>query len=316
MTRAPRRLDLLAAGDPVVDVVVHARELPGWGEKTLARADGVFAGGCEANAACAASRLGWRCAIAGTVGDDLHGAFLGDDLRRHGVDTDALRQRAGSASAMALVTLSPRGERSIVYAPLPPAGAGSSAAALALLPEARLLYTTPYDADRFERLSAAARAAGAAVAIDIEAEAAREPALLRRLLAGCDIAFLNDAGFRAGTGAEPTPDSLRALHAYSRAHTLVVSLGGDGAMAVDRHGCARQAAFGAQVLDTTGAGDCFNAAFLVAHGTSRGLQAALAYACAAASCCVEAVGARSGLPDPAAVEARLARGPAAIPPRP
>jgi sugar/nucleoside kinase (ribokinase family) len=81
-----------------------------------------------------------------------------------------------------------------------------------------------------------------------------------------------------------------------RARVVVVSLGARGAMAASRDDWAQQPALPVRVIDTTGAGDTFNAAFLVAHRRWRSLSACLAFACAAASRTVQAVGARSGLP--------------------
>jgi len=81
-----------------------------------------------------------------------------------------------------------------------------------------------------------------------------------------------------------------------------VTLGAAGAMAIDRTDFAVQEAFPARIVDTTGAGDTFNAAFLVALLDGASLRRALRFACAAASCTVAALGARSGLPTRQAVE--------------
>jgi ribokinase/sulfofructose kinase len=68
-------------------------------------------------------------------------------------------------------------------------------------------------------------------------------------------------------------------------------------LAVDGDSFARQSAFAVTVADTTGAGDTFNAAFLVSRMEKMSLQQSLLFACAAASCAVTAVGARTGMPD-------------------
>jgi ribokinase/sulfofructose kinase len=80
-------------------------------------------------------------------------------------------------------------------------------------------------------------------------------------------------------------------------------------MAARRDAFAQHPAFAQEVLDTTGAGDTFNAAFLVATLEGQGLQASLRFACAAASHAVTAVGARSGMPDRATVDRTLATQP-------
>lgn len=84
-------------------------------------------------------------------------------------------------------------------------------------------------------------------------------------------------------------------------------------MAVDRFGFAKQPAFARPVVDTTGAGDTFNAAFLVATIEGQTLHSALRFACAAASCTVAAVGARASLPDRRTVQAIASQTPNALP---
>jgi ribokinase/sulfofructose kinase len=242
----------------------------------------------------------------GEVGDDTHAQFLVREFQRHGVSTEHLRRRPNSGSAMTVILLSEHGERSVIYVPMPgpPAPREDLAPALA---SSRVVYTMPYDAQEFACLSDAARGAGTEVAIDVEREVARAPHRLEWLLQGCDIAFLNESGFVAGTGCAPDLEGLRALLDAGNAKTIVVSLGAQGAMAVSRDDSAVQRAYPAEVVDTTGAGDTFNAAFLYARTHWSGLQQCLAFACAAASRTVQVVGARSGLPTHAQVDAVMIR---------
>jgi ribokinase/sulfofructose kinase len=75
-----------------------------------------------------------------------------------------------------------------------------------------------------------------------------------------------------------------------------VTCGARGALAVTRDAQLFQPAFPATLVDSTGAGDCFNGAFLTALLEGQALDAALRFACAAASIAVGATGARSALP--------------------
>ena len=60
-----------------------------------------------------------------------------------------------------------------------------------------------------------------------------------------------------------------------------------------------------EVIDTTGAGDCYTAAFAVARLEGRAPQAAMAFAAAAASLCVQRSGAMPSLPQRDEVNALL-----------
>jgi len=303
MKKAPasRGIDLLAVGNPCVDLVIGARRLPRWDDKALGRALGVYAGGTESNVACAASRLGWRSAVFGEVGDDPHAQLLIDDFQLHGVSTAHLAQRRATASAMTTVFVSGGGERAIVYVPMKRRREASPElhpGFIDALADSRCVYTMPYDAEAFARLSAAARAVGTRVAIDVEREVAGDPATLAALLAGSDVAFFNESGFLSASGRIPSREALGDMLAAGGPRVIVVSLGARGAIAASADDWAVQPAWPVRVIDTTGAGDSFNAAFLVARRRWRSLATCLAFACAAASRTVQAVGARSGLATP------------------
>lgn len=301
---APRRWDLLAFGDPCADVVVAIPEVPRLGEKVLGRSLGVFAGGTTANTACAFAKLGRSAAVCGRVGDDGYATLLRASLYGFGVDTEYLHTEPNSASASVIALVSPSGERSIVYMPMPPRGLQAETLAAAAR-QARVFYAMPYDLGEFVAASRIARDNGALVAIDLEAAVAPDREAMQQRIAHADIAFFNESGFVAGTGEAPTPAALAAL-LEAGLQTVVVTLGAAGAMAASRGAFAQHPAFAQAVLDTTGAGDTFNAAFLAAMLEEQSLQAGLRFACAAASHAVTAVGARSGMPDRATVDRTLA----------
>jgi len=304
-----RRWDLLAFGDPCVDVVIGVDEAPRFGEKLLGRALGTFAGGTTANTACALARLGGRAAVYGRVGDDAQAALLRQSLQGFNVDTACLHTEPNCASASVVALIPPSGERAIVYMPMPPRALHEADLAAALR-QARVFHAMPYDLDEFIAASRIARDSGALVAIDLEAAVAPDREAMRQRLAHADIAFFNESGFVAGTGEAPTPGALDALLATG-VQTVVVTLGAAGAVAATRHAFARQPGFAQQVVDTTGAGDTFAAGFLLAMLEGLALPECLRFACAAAGHAVTAVGARSAMPDRAAVDRILSAAPPA-----
>jgi sugar/nucleoside kinase (ribokinase family) len=301
MNRADRPLDLLALGDPCVDLVYLAPRLPGWDDKARGTLLGLFGGGTEANAACNAARLGWRCALFGHTGDDLHADFIHRDLAQHGMQLQHLVRQARGSSAVALVGVSPQGERSVMWLPpgidedAPPPDRGAERRDA--LARSRWAYTMPYRAGALATLARETETAGTRLAIDVEREGARAVAGgLAPLLQQADLVFLNQGGFEAATGLAPDGQTLQALCRGGRARTIVVTLGAEGALAADRdEGAAQAAACPAEVVDTTGAGDTFNATFLVARDRGAPLAAALRQACRAAARTVAVFGARGAL---------------------
>jgi sugar/nucleoside kinase (ribokinase family) len=299
----PRRWRLLSYGDPCVDVVTAVARLPERGGKVLGRPIGVLSGGTTSNFICAAGRLGLASAIFGRVGDDAHGAMLRDSIAGFGVATDHLWREAGTPSACAFIMVTPDGEKSIVYQPMAPMSPGRDALAAAA-GQSQVVYAMPYDLEEFDLLSKVAHEQGALVAIDLEAAVAPDFSAMSARAERADIVFFNQAGFVAGTGREPDFESMRSVLALGP-RLVVVTLGAAGAMAVSAAEQAAQAAFPARVVDATGAGDSFNAAFLALWLDGATLAEALRFACAAASCTVAAAGAKSALPDRSQVEALL-----------
>lgn len=304
---AARRWRLLSYGDPCADVVTAVERLPERGGKVLGQPIGVLSGGTTSNFICAAGRLGLSSAIFGRVGGDAYGDMLRESVASFGVDTEYLRRETGAASASAFIMVTPDGEKSIVYQPMAPMSPGRAELAAAA-GQSQMVYAMPYDLEEFDVLSKVAREQGALVAIDLESAVAPDPSAMSARVARADIVFFNHTGFIAGTNREPSFEAMRALLALGP-QLVVVTLGSAGAMAVSAREQAAQAAFPAKVVDTTGAGDSFNAAFLSEWLQGRTLRESLRFGCAAASCTIAVAGAKTALPDRQAVEQLLAMQP-------
>jgi sugar/nucleoside kinase (ribokinase family) len=298
-----RPFAVLCYGDPVADIVIRVAQPPAPGGKVLGQARGVWAGGTTANAACAVAQLGLRAAVFGRVGDDHHAALLLDSFEELGVSRAFMSAGQGCASASTVTMIADGGDKALVYVPMAPAAPSRDRLMDALL-QSQLLYAMPYDLDELRMLAGLARKCGTLVAIDLEAAVAPDPASMRSRAGCADIVFFNEGGFIAGTGERPTPQALAGVLALGP-RLVVVSLGAAGAIAASADGCWTQAAYTARVVDTTGAGDCFNGAFLAAILEGQPVPQALAQACCAASFAVEALGARSGLPQAAMVAQRM-----------
>ena len=299
---ADRAFDVLAYGDPNIDYVFETARVPLADEKLLGRRLGTFAGGTAANVACAASRLGARVAGYGRVGRDADGRMLLTANDEVGVSNAFLRV-VEQPTAAATIIVDASGEKALVYAPM--SGEPVDEVALsAALRQSRLLYAMPYDLAEFRQVTALAHAHDVAVAIDIEAAVAPTRERLDALLECSDIIFMNEGGFRATSDAGITVETIRPL-LDKGPQLIVVTMGAAGAIACSRTAWGEHPAFPVKMVDATGAGDCFNGAFLAACFNGRTLEGSLAFACAAASIAVSAVGARIALPTSEMVESLI-----------
>jgi sugar/nucleoside kinase (ribokinase family) len=290
---ADKHFDMIVVGDPDLDYVYATSRVPLADEKVPGRKLGAFPGGTASNAACAGARLGLRVAAYGRVGDDPDGRLLLDANDQFGV-SNAFMRVVDFPTATTLIIVDQSGEKALVFAPMPFQSL-DEAKFLTVARQARVVYTMPRNLDEHCRIAALARSVGAEVAIDIEAMVAPTRAHLEALLGNADIVFMNEGGFRATSDAPITAKALLPLLHFGP-RVVAVTLGARGAIAVRRDSHAQQSGFPVDMRDSTGAGDCFNAAFLAADLRGDSLAQSLRFACAAAAISVGAVGARSGLP--------------------
>ncbi|HEY1397377.1 carbohydrate kinase family protein [Roseateles sp.] len=303
-----RRWDLLALGNPCADLVVDVASPPRAGEKVLGRLRGRFAGGTTANAACALARLGGRAAVLGQVGDDDAGRQLRAAFETDGVDTRHLETLPGRSTGLAIAMRPTGGDAALVVMPLI-AEAMDDATLRAALSTSRVVLATPADLTELRRLRQLAAETQTLLAIDIDPVVAgdRDAVLARAALA--DIVLLNARALHGigngnGAAAHGSPDdALRALQELQAALPsppllMAATRGARGAIAIAATGeMAHEPGFPRDAVDTTGAGDTFNGALILAWLEGQPLRAGLRFSCAAASLAVGAVGARTAMPD-------------------
>lgn len=289
--------DLLVVGSANADLVIGVERRPAPGETVLGSDLTVHPGGKGANQAAAAARLGASTALLARVGDDAHGQLLLEAQRAAGVDTGGVLV-GGAPTGVALITVDPSGDNSIVVSP----GAN-----------ARL---TPDDIRAAGSLLALARVVSAQleVPLDTVAEVVRTlpagtrfvlnpspPAPLPSgVLAACDPLVLNEheARFILGDSAGEAPeDWARGLLALGP-RSVVVTLGAAGALVADGRTDAlvRVPSPKVEAVDTTGAGDAFTAALAWRLGLGEDLAAAAAFAVRVGAAAVTRAGAQESFP--------------------
>lgn len=255
--------DLLAVGRPSVDVMFAGLESwPELGRDVLASALGVCAG-TSFNTPAAAHRLGLRVGYIAMAGGDRWSRIVLEEWEAEGLPRDFLLL-ADRPMPFVSVALNRDGDRGFVthYGASGEDDEELMAHASAVIErtEARHLHT--YAGKEHEELIRAAKRRGMTVSLDAwggpwwEAEAP-----LEALLEHADVVLANAAEARAMTGEA---DVRRAASRLAElVPVAVVKLGPEGAIAVaEGRTEAVPAEHPSRVLDTTGAGDCFNAGFL------------------------------------------------------
>ncbi|SFS13933.1 carbohydrate kinase family protein [Yoonia litorea] len=291
-------------GDPVLDQIYHASDPVLPGGKMLGRFFGSVPGGTTANFACAAARFGLEVQMIGRVADTWEGELHADALTAFGVNTDGLTAHDVARGAHTVIIIGPDGEKTLVYVPFPLDAAINPA----VLQGHDMVYVMAAD---FDRIAPHLPGATAEICVDADAAAGLSAEGFARVAASAHVVFVNDVGFRKLTGEDPDRDNVAAL--LDQGPSLVCCTGGAGITYVatrDGEGqvlCLHRPARPARVVDTTGAGDCFNAAFLARRAQGADLAEALDFAIAAGALATEVTGAREAIPTPQSVADRMGR---------
>lgn len=294
MGAEPRALDVLVIGELNCDLILRGDVTPTFGqvEKLIDVAD-LTIGSSSAIFACGAARLGLRVGFIGKVGDDTFGRFMVDALRAYGIDTSGIVVDPAIKTGLTVI-LSRGNDRAILTYLGSIAALRADEVDTASFARARHLHLGSYfllDALRpaVPALYAAAKAAGLSTSIDTNYDP-RETwdGGLDQVLEHTDVFLPNAAELVAITRAKDVDAGLEALR--SRVGLVAVKLGGDGSRAVQGSRDARAGIVPVDLVDTTGAGDSFDAGFIYAYLAGWDLDRALRFAAACGSLSTRAAG--------------------------
>lgn len=287
---------VVVVGDAGLDVLARHRDpiAPGGDARAAVT---MALGGAGANTAAWLADAGADAVLVGRIGADPAGEQVCAGLAAAGV-RDALTVDPVAHTCVVVVLVDGLGQRTM----LPDRGAGARLRATDLPPDllagARHLHLSGYvllDAESRPAgiaMLAAARAAGLSTSVDPQsAPLLTDPAGFLAAVRGVDLLLPNAEELAALTGSAE-PDSAVAL--LDAVGAVALTRGELGAAWVDRAGVLAVPAAPAACVDSTGAGDAFNAAALLAWLAGAGPSAALRAGVAAGARAVGRLGAQPG----------------------
>lgn len=293
---------IVVLGDINVDILGAVDRWPQPGDDCLAPHLEMHIGGVAANCALALSRWGVQPRLVGCVGQDDFGNFLRRSLREHGLEMQWIQTTTAAMTGLVYINVTPDGQRTffgsrganmIVRKPQKPQVLFHRAAALHL---AGYNFLTPVIEATARYLHKSLRERGTLVSLDVGPEPSRLiPRKLLQLASHVDILFANGAESCSLTLERDPRNALRSL-LNAGAKDVVLKLGKDGCLIFDEGTVKQIPSFPVNVVDSTGAGDAFVAAFLQARLRAwPQIEAAMA-ANAAGAAAVKSMGAGENLP--------------------
>ncbi|HYM95848.1 MAG TPA: carbohydrate kinase family protein [Candidatus Sulfotelmatobacter sp.] len=282
-------------GNLLVDLIVRGVEdLPAWGREVSGTNHRSSSAGQAGNLARGLVALGMAAGVVGNVGRDEAGSQILRDLSGAGVSIESVEVSPTGATALSIAIVRPDGERAFL----------SDFASLAEIDEALVmrhwdavcrasyvclvgLFNLPaLDLRAAKRILAAARAEGRTTVLDTGWDPKGwQPGTvegIRALLEDVDIFLPNAEEACALTGQADPVAAAQGLEEWG-CRLVVVKMGAEGSLARRAGQVWQSPAFPAAVHDAVGAGDVFDAGFLIGVVGGREAPAAMAFANAAAS---------------------------------
>jgi ribokinase len=291
---------IVVVGSINLDLVASTDRIPQVGETVIGRTFTTFFGGKGANQAVAVARLGYPVSMIGSVGNDAFGTQLRSGLAEAGVNTDHVETVEGS-SGTALIITGPNGENSIVVVP----GANAHVTPKSLERAAPLLKQAGFILVQLEiPLETVEYLAEFAERYDIpfmlDPAPARElPAsLLRRVSWLTPNETETRELLKANLDDNEQSANAAADQLLSRGvKNVVLKLGSRGCVvAQGSQSKERIPAFSVNAVDTTAAGDAFNAGFAVGLISGYSAFESGVFASAVAGLSVTRPGAQPSMP--------------------
>jgi ribokinase len=294
---------IVVLGSLNMDFVVMAEHLPAAGETVLGNNFKMIPGGKGANQACAAGKLANDAPVrmVGRVGHDIFADHLKASLASAGVDVAAVAASRSQPTGVAFIWVDKAGQNSIVVASganhaFPASDVEGSRKSFRGARFALFQLETPLDT-----VASALR-----IAREEGARTILDPAPVQRLsadlLSGVDVLTPNESeaslllGHPASRVSVAEAGELANQVLRLGAKSVVLKLGDQGCYFSDGEISMHSPAFPVKAVDTTAAGDVFNAALAVALNEGRPMAAALRFANAAGAMSVTRLGAQASVP--------------------
>jgi sugar/nucleoside kinase (ribokinase family) len=286
-----RALDILVLGELNPDIVVADQDpRPGFGQvERIVESITMVVGSSSAIFACGAARLDLSIAFVGVVGDDTFGRFMLEALADAGVDVSGCRVDADHPTGASVILTSGR-DRAILTAIGTIASLEVDDVPSELMARARHLHAGSFflqttSRDRLPETFRAARERGQTTSFDTNWDPEeRWGGGVRGMLAAADVFFPNELEARRIAGVDDVEAAARELSRIGGegrtdgGPLIAVKLGPEGALACRSEGpVVRVPAYPISPIDTTGAGDSFDAGFLRAWLDGASPEEALRY---------------------------------------
>ena len=299
-----KQFDVLVAGEINPDLILTGNVKPEFNQiEKLVDSAALTVGSSSAIFACGAARLGLKIAFIGVCGDDVFGRFMLDEMQKRNVDVGNVIVRPNGQTGLSVILNQPfdyaQGDRAILTHLGLIADLQASDIPDNLLRQTRHLHVASYFLQTklqpdLPTLFQRAHSLGLTTSLDTNYDPTEKWPGFDGLLSTTDVFLPNKTEALSITKSDDVESASRQL--ASRCKLAAVKLGADGALACKGKDITRSNSISVNVVDTVGAGDTFDAGFMVGYLNDWPLEKSLRLACVCGAMSTQKAGGTEGQP--------------------
>jgi sugar/nucleoside kinase (ribokinase family) len=309
MNKGSESKPVLCIGDLVVDIFSRPIEsIPGPGESILSERISILPGGNALNIAIALSKMGNNVKIAGSIGDDLLGDILIDQLKTNNLDVSLVNREKGVETSSTIIFRKEGEDRRFISSLGAAEKFTGSNISEGMLPQNGItviggyLKLAEWDDDRLSELLKFSKERGNIAVLNISyiRNSKVDPKRVFSILKHVDIFIPNEDEAAIITGTDQNSEQSRILRTAG-AELVIITKGSDGLFAENSDYQVNMKSISVETVDPTGCGDCFTAGLVAGLNHGYDLVKLLKYSSAAGALSAAHLGCTTGIKNHAGI---------------
>lgn len=295
-----KKWDAFIYGDINVDLVIpNVDHFPLAGQEDIVDTMNTYVGGGAALFTLGIGKLGLNPVFQGTIGDDCYGKFINDELRQKNVDISLLQISKKNKTGIS-ISFTNEKDRSFLTYRGTNAEINLNSIDIDMVQKAKHIHVTGYEGSKnhrqyFDLLKKVKETNNTTVSFDVGWDSTGEwYEEIVELFPYIDVLFMNEIEAIHYGRKDSAKEAIAEFSKHCK--IAVAKLGKKGSIAYAEGNYYQAASYQVKAVDTTGAGDSFNAGFIYGFLKGKEIKDCLKCGNGCGAMSVTALGGNTGFP--------------------